>query len=327
MRRSAVEPSALGAPVARRAGAFAGICLMVIACGTGPEPPSPTERQSAALDPAAYEEEIHDWRRARYERLTAPDGWLSLVGLFPLDADELTFGTGTAVDLAFGGSDEERTLGTIARRAEGRFVVRSAPGVEIFSDGEPVESIELQAGADGASIALDVPPYRFFVIERSGRYYLRVRDLTRVDRVALPEIDYFPIDLSWRLEARFEPYEPPRILAVPTVLDVDDDSVSPGALVFERNGASYRLDALESGDRLFVIFADRTTGDETYGGGRYLYTDLPNPGGSVVVDFNEAYNPPCVFTPYATCPLPPPQNRLDTAVTAGEKMVVGYLEH
>lgn len=301
--------------------------LTVSSCARAPETQAETERSDAELDRAAYEAEILEWRRDRYQRLTAPDGWLSLVGLFPLDADGLTFGTGAAVGLAFEGSDEERTFGTIVRRADAGFVVRSAPGVELFSDGEPVDSIELRAGPDGASAPLDVPPYRVFVIERSGRYYLRVRDLTRVDRIPLPEIGYFPIDPAWRIEARFDAYEPPRILPVPTVLDVDDDSLSPGALVFERDGASHRLDALESGDRLFVIFADRTTGDQTYGGGRYLYTDLPDPGGRVVVDFNKAYNPPCVFTPYATCPLPPPQNRLDTSIEAGELMVHGYLDH
>ncbi len=326
--------SCRSAVVARRSG---GIALLVASlftpgltssgCARAPETREEAERSDTELDRAAYEAEILEWRSDRYRRLTAPDGWLSLVGLFPLDADELTFGTGTAVDLAFEDSDEELTFGTIARRANESFTVRSAPGVELFSDGEPVDSIELRAATDGASAPLDVPPYRFFVIEHSGRYYLRVRDLARVDRIDLPEIDYFPIDPAWHLEARFEAYEPPRILPVPTILDVDDDSVSPGALVFEHDGGSHRLDALESGDRLFVIFADRTTGEETYGGGRYLYTDLPDASGRVVVDFNKAYNPPCVFTPFATCPLPPQQNRLDTAIEAGELMVHGYLDH
>ncbi len=125
---------------------------------------------------------------------------------------------------------------------------------------------------------------------------------------------------EWRLEARFVPHDPPRKVEIPTVLGTTSEQVSPGEVVFEAAGETYRLEALEGGDdgELFLIFGDRTNGEETYGGGRFLYTEAPGDG-RVVVDFNKAYSPPCVFSPYATCPLPPPQNRLPIPVRAGEK--------
>jgi uncharacterized protein (DUF1684 family) len=283
----------------------------------------------------SHEREVHAWRGGRLARLLRADGWLSLAGLFRLEPGEASFGTDPSADLVFTSDapspPEPRVFGTLTLSgpagAEGVFV-EPAPGVEILVGGAPVEGrIELEGDADGKATEMEVAPFRFWLIERSGRPLLRLIDLSRVARAEVPRIPSFPIDEDWVVRARFEPYVPARTIPVPTILDTIDPSPSPGALVFERDGAEHRLDAIESGDQLFLVFADATTGGETYGGGRYLYTGLPDPDGLVTVDFNRAYNPPCVFTAHATCPLPPQQNRLELVVDAGEKAVAGYLDH
>ena len=134
-------------------------------------------------------------------------------------------------------------------------------------------------------------------------------------------LDYFDIDPSWRIEAKWEAYDPPRIVEEPNILGEFEKVVVPGAAVFERDGKTIRVEPVieTPGDaNLYLVFADRTSGKETYGAARFLYTEPPKDG-KVIIDFNKAYNPPCVFTPYATCTLPTQQNRLDVRVTAGEK--------
>ena len=277
-----------------------------------------------------HEREILLWRGGRLARLLAEDGWLAAVGLFPLEEGEFSFGTAPSADFVFPSDRELRLFGTLSvtgSNEEQRVHFSSSPQVHILVDREPVETIELASDAQDDTTYLNMAPYRFFVIERSRRHFLRVLDLSRPARIDEPRIPHFPIDAGWRLEARFEPYDPPRTIPVPTILETTNQSVSPGALVFERDGAEHRLDAIDSGDDLFVIFGDETTGIETYGGGRYIYTDLADDQGRVTLDFNKAYNPPCVFTSYATCPLPPQQNRLSLRVEAGERMVEGFLDH
>jgi uncharacterized protein (DUF1684 family) len=156
---------------------------------------------------------------------------------------------------------------------------------------------------------------------RGGRHAIRLRDPNAAARRNFHGIDTYPIDLAYRVTARFEPYAPPKKVPIANVIGTVDTMLSPGALVFQLGSRELRLDPLlEEPDAtsLFLIFKDETSGSETYGAGRFLYTDLPVDG-RVVVDFNRAYNPPCVFTEFATCPLPPPQNDLEAAVRAGEK--------
>jgi uncharacterized protein (DUF1684 family) len=133
-------------------------------------------------------------------------------------------------------------------------------------------------------------------------------------------MEHYPIDPAYRLVARFEPYDPPKEIEIPNVLGTVSRERCPGALVLEIDGETYRLEPTgEAGKPLFLVFGDTTNGRGTYGGGRFLYTGVPTDDGTVVVDFNKAYNPPCVFTPYATCPLPAPQNRLPVALEVGER--------
>jgi hypothetical protein len=189
--------------------------------------------------------------------------------------------------------------------------------------GTPVDApIPLRDDVDGPPTVLQMGSLRLHVIRRyADRLAVRVRDVESPARAAFRGIEHYPVDDRWRFEARFDPYEPSRVSEVPTILDVPEVYATPGAVVFEHESETHRLDAfLEPGETdLFIVFADLTTGTETYGGGRYLYTEPPDERGRVVLDFNRAYNPPCVFTEHATCALPLPQNRLPFRVEAGEK--------
>src|SRR5262249_36692070 len=162
-------------------------------------------------------------------------------------------------------------------------------------------------------------------IKRGDRFALRVRDQNNDARTRFRGLEYFPIDPKWRIEARLERYDSAKMIPIANVTGTVNESPSPGTLVFEIDGQSYKLDPiLEKGSTdLFVIFADATSGRETYGAGRFVYAPAPGPDGKTVLDFNKAHNPSCAFTRYATCPLPPRQNRLRIRIDAGEKKYAG----
>jgi hypothetical protein len=188
-------------------------------------------------------------------------------------------------------------------------------------EGSAVHELPLTTDRGGEPTLLEAGSLRSCIIERGGRLALRTWDLESGSRAAFDGIDHWPVDVAWRLHARLE-RTPGRTLEVPDVFGGVDREDSPGDIVFEVGGDDHRLQALPGGDagELWLIFADATSGDGSYGGGRYLYTDAPAADGAVIVDFNRAYNPPCVFTPYATCWLPWPANRLPIRVEAGERM-------
>jgi uncharacterized protein (DUF1684 family) len=165
----------------------------------------------------------------------------------------------------------------------------------------------------------------FYVIDRDGRKALRVKDSEAPGRQHFAGIDSFPIDAGWRIEAGWVPAKPGEALEMGTALGTIDKFPVPGKLEFTRDGRHFELLPVieEPGDaQYFIVFADQTSGKETYGAARFLYIDPPKDG-KVVLDFNKAYNPPCAFTGFATCPLAPPENRLDMRVTAGEKNYAG----
>jgi uncharacterized protein (DUF1684 family) len=238
---------------------------------------------------SAYEREIEVWRADRETRLKAESGWLALVALDWLKEGENRFDSfpglftlrGSVVTHAFPGQ-APRTL---------------APDRDVLSSGSR----------------------HAFVILRGGRYALRVRDRNAATRTEFTGLHYFPIDERWRVTAKW--VADAREARIPNVLGMVEMMHSPGYAVFRIDGREHRLrPVLETADaqELFFIFRDQTSRHETYGAGRFLYTEMPK-AGSVVVDFNKAYNPPCAFTPYATCPLPPKENQLPVRIPAGEK--------
>ena len=264
--------------------------------------------------------EIDAWRRQRVERLTDDQSWLTLAGLFWLHEGDNRLGGAENNDVQFPAEHSPAHIGVIALRGD-RLRFTAAEGIEVISRGSPVSSLELASDASGDATPLELGTLRWIVIKRNDRYGVRLWDSASARRREFSGIEYFPIELSWRLQARFEPYVPPKTLAIASVVGTTSEEISPGALVFEKNRQEFRLDTVAEPDdeQLFVIFADRTSGEQSYGGGRFLLVDRPDSNGQTLIDFNKAYNPPCAFSPYATCPLPPPQNRLSIAVLAGEK--------
>lgn len=265
-----------------------------------------------------------EWREARLQRLTAPDGWLSLTALAWIEPGEHTLGSESGNDIVLSGGPGR--LGTLTRDGD-RFHLRASTDRDVRFDGEIRRSAELVPDDRGEPTRVAVDSLVFYVVKR-GEYALRVKDAHAPTRVDFTELEYFPFDPAWVLEARFEAHEPSRTLPIANVLGQVDDMINPGALVFSHRGVDYRLEAVdESGDgkELFVIFGDRTNGDETYAAGRFVYTPWPRRG-TTTLDLNRAYNPPCVFTEFSTCGLPPRGNRLNVTVRAGEKMYQGPAE-
>ena len=275
---------------------------------------SPTE------DPN-YVSSIKTWHQKRIESLKSEEGWLNLAGLFWLENGKNTFGTDTKNDIVFPAGQSAPFMGYFTLQ-NGEVWANIHPQAKVLFNNEPVSSLKLFPTEHG--IVLQSGSLRWFVIKRGDKYGIRLRDLESPDLQQFKGIETYPIDSTWRIAAKLEAAAADKKIPITDVLGQTLLQTSPGTLVFSIRGQTYRLDAVESEKQLFIIFADQTTGKETYGAGRYVYTEKPDADGITYLDFNKATNPPCVFTPYATCPLPPKQNRLPIAITAGEKK---YEEH
>lgn len=286
---------------------------------------------SSAETTSSYTHEIEQWRAARVARLTGPDGWLSLIGLDWLHDGANRVGSASDNDIVLKAGPAH--LGTVMLAADGkvRIVLDGNSGATV--DGKFVTEAalidDMHAAAGAAPTTVRFGNANFFVIDRDGRKALRVKDSDAEARRDFAGIDYFPIDPAWRVEAEWVPFVPEHELEIGTAIGTIDRVKVPGKAVFHRDDRTFELLPYqeEPGGELFFVIADNTSGKETYGAARFLYAALPAAGvakpGRVVLDFNRAYNPPCAFTPFATCPLAPPENRLDIAVTAGEKKYRG----
>jgi uncharacterized protein (DUF1684 family) len=276
--------------------------------------------------PSAYDQQILHWRATRLKNLRAPDGWLSLIGLEWLQPGANRIGSATDNDVVLKAGPAH--LGTLTLAGDGSMHIVLAPHSGATIDGKPVQAANLVDDAhvhgDAAPTTLHFGHASFYVIDRDGRKALRVKDSDAPTRTHFAGLDYFPIDPSWRIEADWVPFTPPRAIQVGSEIGTLDTVQVPGKAVFRRGGHTYELWPYqeEPGGELFFVIADRTSGRETYGASRFFYAALPTHGlgkpGKLILDFNKAYNPPCAFTAFATCPLPPPENRLDLRVTAGE---------
>jgi uncharacterized protein (DUF1684 family) len=276
---------------------------------------------SLAADPDTYRPEIERWRAQRIERLKREDSWLTLVGLFWLEEGENPIGAGAANRVMLPAGKAPDRLGSLTL-VGGIVTARLDPAAGATSEGRPASTLVLKPDtSDGGPTIVRRGSLSFYVIARGKRLGVRVKDSESVARRNFHGIESYPIDPRWRIVGRFDRYPASKNIPVPNVLGEVSQEPSPGVLVFEIHGREYRLEpVLEEGESdYFVIFGDATNGRETYGGGRFLYVSPPDAAGKAVIDFNKAYNPPCVFSPYATCPLPPPQNKLPVAIEAGEK--------
>jgi uncharacterized protein (DUF1684 family) len=270
-----------------------------------------------------YSREIEHWRAQRIARLTAPDGWLSLTGLHWLEPGPNTLGS--AADNAIVLAKAPAHLGTIEWRDDDTMILRLASDGGVLVDGETTSETTVRDDRESNPTRVSFGSVNFVVIDRGGRKALRVRDGEAATRTQFAGIESFRPDPSWRIVADWVPFDPPHTLETANVIGQMERYPVPGKAVFERDGRRHELlPVIEvRGDtQLFLIFADGTSGRETYGAARFLYADPPRDG-RIVLDFNKAYNPPCAFTAFATCPLAPPENRLDLRVTAGEKKYRG----
>ncbi len=272
-----------------------------------------------------YAKEIESWRAARLGRLTASDGWLTLVGLHFLQPGANT--VGHAPDNQIVLEDGPAHFGTAALAPDGKvtFTATHDSGAQV--DGHPIDVAELELGGEAKPTLISAGSVSFFLIERGGRMALRVKNSAAPRRSHFLGLDYFPLDPSWRVEARWVPFDPPRDVAIKNMIGNVSTEKVPGKAVFERDGRTYELFPIVEGpnEPLFFVISDATSGKETYLAARFLDADPPV-NGKVVLDFNKAVNPPCAFTPFATCPLPPKENQLPIAITAGEKKYRGEHE-
>lgn len=266
-----------------------------------------------------YHAAIETWHAEREAALAAEDGWLSLVGLHPIAPGVRTIGSGPGAALRLPGA-APALLGTLELSAQGELALDVAPGVDLRVDGEPrAGRIPLATDAAGTPTLVELGTLRFYAIERGGEAFLRVKDRANPARLGFTGVERFPVDARWRVEARLEA-DSARSIAIPNVLGQVSAEPCPGRLVFTLAGKACSLWPIgAAGEELFIIFADATSGAETYGAGRFLSAAAPGADGRVTLDFNRAVNPPCAFSPYATCPLPPAGNTLAAAVHAGEK--------
>jgi uncharacterized protein (DUF1684 family) len=276
------------------------------------------------VDPAGYAREVEEWRADRVAKLTAERGWLTLVGLYWLEPGENRIGTAEGDTVRFDPMFAPGELGSLyLEEKDGASKVRLVPkeGAGLLRNGAPAVERYLATDADPEMDILSVGDLEFFVIRREERIGIRARHPGAESAQNFTGLDYYPIDPAWRIEASFVPYTEPRTIRIPSIIGTSSESLVPGEVRFELHGRQHTLLPLSGGPddpNLFYIFRDKTSGSGTYPAGRFLVSEAASEG-KVVIDFNRAYNPPCAFTPYATCPLPPKENWLTVPVEAGEK--------
>ena len=293
----------------------------VIAAGVAACQPAqaPVASRQARAEEAAFQARQQAWRAGRVADLTRPDGWTSLTGLHWLDPGAHRVGSDTdnGIRLAVG----PEHLGVFTVRGD---KVGFVPDTVVMVDGEPglgASTLRVDTDPTGPSkLVFDGGKGLATVIERGGRLALRVKHADAESRLQFTGLEYWPGGRDWQVAARFVPHAAGKTLPIANIIGTTDEVPNPGAVEFERGGKTYRLEALDQGEgTLFLVFADRTNGRGSYGAGRFIDAPKPDAQGRVLIDFNQSYNPPCAFTAFATCPLPPPENRLDLAVEAGER--------
>ncbi|MDQ2947557.1 MAG: DUF1684 domain-containing protein [Acidobacteriota bacterium] len=258
---------------------------------------------------STFDQEIKDWRLARESKLKADDGWLTVAGLFWLHEGENTAGSDPSSSIALPRGPAH--LGVFEDRG-GRVTFHAAPGVDVKAP------VVLRADTeDGGPDLIQTGDFTMFVIHRGARDAIRLKDKQSEFRKGFTGLHWYPPKEDYRIAAKWVPHPEPKQMAVPNILGETEQQPSPGYAVFKLHGQEYQLHPVLEDNQLFFIFKDQTSGKGTYPSGRFLYADLAA-NGQVVLDFNKAYNPPCAFTPYATCPLPPAQNRLTARIEAGE---------
>ena len=270
-----------------------------------------------------YLEELKQWDGARIAALKDPNGWLNLEGLFWFKKGVNSFGSAKENELVYDNTAFPKHLGDFIYE-DGKVYWKDAVTEKItIKDNAGLvvanaETLNLLTAIEGKYLS-QWKDFVWVVIQREDKVGVRFRNLNAKTLLEFKGIERFLVDARWRIKAKVIPQNQ-NPLMIMNVLGQNTAQKHGGQLVFEIEGKTYRLDAIdEGGVRLFVTFADATSGKTTYGSGRFIELDKPDADGYTYIDFNKAYNPPCAFTEFATCPLPPPQNRMSIAMPAGEK--------
>lgn len=271
---------------------------------------------------STYRQQVIEWREARESRLRSNSGWLTMVGLFAVGPGTHTIGARESSDVIFPDS-APGSVGTLSIGESIEFTPTTGIQVQIVGDTTRIAGAMTRllpdAAADGPT-RLRHGSLTWWMIERDGSLFIRLSDKNSAYLRDFAGLAHYPVDEQWRVTGRWVAPDSGRTVGVPTILGTISESTSGGFVEFEAGGGIQRLELIgdPDDDEFFVIFGDATNGIDTYGAGRFLWIDGPAADGTIHVDFNKAYSPPCAFTPYATCPLPPPGNRLQVAITAGE---------
>ena len=278
-------------------------------------------------DQSSWQRDLLAWRAQRATNLQAPEGWLSLIALGWLKEGDNGFGSAEDNRVQIAGKAPAHIA--VVRLEKG--ALRLLPPTEGFPkdlrvDGQPAKEQALLADDADKPSKLTIGTLTIIVIHRDDQFALRVKDLQAPTRAGFHGLRWYAPNAAYRVHARWIPYNPPKVLDIPTVLGTTTHLPAPGAAEFTLDGKVLRLEPVLEDPKstdLFFILRDATNNTTTYGAGRFLSTELPDHGvsqpGEVWLDFNRLVNPPCAFTPYATCPLPPPQNRLSVPIPAGEQ--------
>lgn len=253
-----------------------------------------------------HRRDVDSWFDKRVESLKSHDGWLNLAGLFWLNDGMNSFGSDSTNDIVFPSGPKR-----------GYFILKRPVVMMGFPDRDHNEIIYHPDSTK--AIKTNIGSLEWFVIRRDDKFGIRLRDFNSENVRNFRGIERYPVEYSWKIQSKFEPAKDGETIDITNVLGQTTPTPLAGTLIFEVDGKEQRLAATAEGDELFIVFGDATNGKETYGAGRFIYTSRPDAAGMVVIDFNKSYNPPCAFTEFATCPLPPKQNVLAVGISAGEK--------
>ncbi len=294
---------------------FVVLSLAVAACTRAPAAPT-----KPAVDSATYAADTKAWRIKRLDAIAGPDGWSTLAGLFWLDSARYTIGSGDASTIKLPSDNTPASLGTLT--IDGSTVrFAAARGAHVVSDSTVIDTITMASDKSVKTTVLGAGSVTYHVIERGGRMALRVKDSSYVLRREFKGLEYYPLDTAFRVLAHLKPHAAPRTLRIMNVIGQTEEYRSPGMLEFTIHGVPYQITASFEGKdttQYFIIFRDATSRDSTYPAGRFMYVATVDSAGNTLLDFNRAFNPPCAFTAFATCPLPPKENVISVPVTAGE---------
>jgi uncharacterized protein len=275
--------------------------------------------RAGAQDSAAYKVSVEKWRHAYEATLESDDGWLTVAGLFWLHPGQNRFGTDPLGDIVLPEGSTPADVGCFDFQPgdshDAKVVVHVNPGVTILMNGKPVHQAELRPDSSDALVLGDL---RLFVHKSGERYSIRMKDKNSKLRREFAGTRWFAVNEAYRVSAKFVAYDQPKEEDIQNILGDTIKIWVPGYAEFTLKGAEYRLEPTISDPQMMeFVFRDLTSGKETYAAARMIDT-LPPKDGVVVLDFNEAFNPPCAYNPFTTCPLPQPQNRLRVRIEAGE---------